>query len=403
MLYRMRNAVQPYAWGSPTALTELYGIRGDGPMAELWMGAHPKAVSTLETEAGEAPLDEHIAADPERALGRATVERFGGRLPFLFKILAAEAPLSIQVHPSLEAARRGFRAEEAAGVDRDAPERNYRDDNHKPEMIVAIRPFWGLRGFRNVDEIAAELDASAFRDCDARPLAPRSESDLQPFFLGLLGLPEGGRRELIAAALSVARDRRPGYRPDRLPDTDDPDSRYYWVLRVADAYPGDIGILAPILLNVFALKPGQATFQTEGVLHAYLNGVGAELMANSDNVLRGGMTVKHIDVGELARVAHFRPEPPALVAGVAETAGAGGQCLSYPVAFEEFRFATLSGSHLRPGGRPRIVFCHSGHATVSAGGVALSLEPGQSAFVDAAAPDIRIEGAHLFEATVPLP
>ncbi|MFW5684774.1 MAG: mannose-6-phosphate isomerase, class I [Spirochaetota bacterium] len=408
MIYRLLNTIQHYAWGSPTALGELYGYDNPGgdPMAELRMGAHPKAPSMIEKGGERTSLRDHIAQDPERALGPRAGEH-GGVLPFLFKILSAAAPLSIQVHPTIDQAREGYSREEHAGIDRSAPNRNYRDENHKPELICAIRPFWGLRGFRTVREITEEFTAVELSEADVSLELPESEDDLRRFFRSLLELPEDERRELIAGAVSLSRGRWHGH-GDALPEEGDPLARYYWVLRIADQYPGDVGILSPLILNVFSLRPGEATYQPAGVLHAYLHGVGAELMANSDNVLRGGMTVKHVDVDELLKVGRFRSEEPIVLAGEPcrgdESAESGCATIRYATPFSEFEF-----SRIVPGsecellvGVAQILFCHEGPVRIIADGAELALHAGESVFVDAATGMLRAHGSgELFAARVP--
>ena len=405
MLHRLLNTIQPYAWGSRDALSELYGLANPNrdPMAELWMGSHPKAPSRLTVDGAESGLDEYIRSHPAVALGPA-VGRFGAGLPFLFKILCASGPLSIQVHPSIEQARAGFDAEEAAGVDPAAPERNYRDRNHKPELICAIRAFWGLRGFRSVSGIRDEFTTVEFRDADAHPELPESETDLKRFFRELLLIGEDARRELIAAALSLSRTRWPGGRAGELPEPGDPDARYYWVMRVAAEYPGDIGVVAPLVLNVFSLEPGEATYQPAGVLHAYLHGVGVELMANSDNVLRGGMTGKHIDVDELMRVGVFRSEAPVVLSGEIDPGVGSSACseIVYRTPFSEFAFSRVVGEGALAGGSAQILFCHRGPARLRADGSTVDLSPGEAVFVDAATEAVQLVGAaELFRARVP--
>lgn len=404
MLHRLENTIQDYAWGSTDALAQLYGMdNGPGrPMAELWMGAHPKAPSRVVVGAEEMGLDEYIARDPEGALGSAA-QIAGDRLPFLFKILCAAAPLSIQVHPSLEQAREGFRREDEAGIDRTAPTRTYRDANHKPELICAIRVFWGLRGFRRVDEIRDELTTVELAEADVSVEPPVDDNELADFFIGLLSLPEDERRELIAAAVSLARGRWHGAAGHELPKPGDPLARYYWVLRIAEEHPGDVGILAPLVMNVFSLEPGQATYQPAGVLHAYLSGVGAEIMANSDNVLRGGMTVKHIDVDELAKVGLFRSEEPVVLSGEPEEHD-GCTEVSYPAPFEEFAFSRVTtGPDCSISARtPQILFCHAGAVRLRTTDQEFELAAGESVFIDAGTGDIAATGAgEIFRARVP--
>ena len=413
MLHRLLNTVQNYAWGSPDALVRLYGFPNPRrePLAELWMGAHPKAPSRIVTPDGEQGLDEYIANNPGRALGESSA-RNGNELPFLLKVLCAAQPLSIQAHPSLDQARRGFDAEQAAGTAGDAPERNYRDANHKPELICAIEPFWGLRGFRPVDEIRDEFTTVEFNKGDIHLPLPESNEDLAGFYRRQLLLPKAVRRDIVAAALSLAGGRWPAHRSRELPEVGDPLARYYWVLRIAEEYPGDIGVLAPLVFNVFSLRPGEATYQPAGVLHAYLHGVGVELMANSDNVLRGGMTTKHIDVDELMEVGRFRSESPVILAGTPATDVAAAHCptVSYPTPFREFELQrVLPGKACTvPGGSPQILFCHRGPVLVLSAGAEATLAPGESVFIDAADDSIEIvpEGitddrAEVFLARVP--
>ena len=416
MLHRLENEIQRYAWGSTSALGELYGVENPDrePMAELWMGAHPKAPSRLPDQEGRG-LNEYIAENTDVALRAAASH---GRLPFLFKILCAQTPLSIQAHPSREQAQEGFAREDAAGIDRGAPNRNYKDDNHKPELICAITDFWALRGFRPVEDIRDEWSTSEFREADSSLAPPETEEDLGRFFKGLLEIPADERRELIAAAVSISQGRWPD--TDRAPEPGDPDALFYWVQKIADQYPGDVGILSPLLLNTVSLRPGEVTFQPAGVLHAYLNGVGAELMANSDNVLRGGMTPKHIDPEELMKVGVFRSEPPAILSGDTVVM-AGGSRVSYSAPFDEFAFDRylLDSSPdplALPDGAPQIVFCQRGTVTLSCdqdagtghGAATATLSPGNAAFVDAAASGLVAatgatadSAAELFVARVP--
>ncbi len=418
MVYRLRNTVQHYDWGSSAALTDLYGYENPHrePMAEVWLGAHPKAPSRIVAESGEVPLDEYISGNPERALGMAagadsdSAADAAASLPFLFKILCAAKPLSIQAHPTREQARAGYAAEQDARIDPSDPRRTYRDANHKPELICAIEPFWGLRGFRPVDDIRDEFTTVEFNKADPHLTLPEAQGDLASFFRQQLELPEASRRELIASAVSLAGGRWHGRPLDRLPEPGDPLARYFWVLRIADQYPGDVGVLAPLVLNVFSLRPGEATFQPAGVLHAYLSGVGAELMANSDNVLRGGMTVKHIDVAELMRVGRFRSEPPEILTGVDGQDGGEGACrvVSYPTPFSEFEFSRIfpDGPCRASGGSPQILFCHRGEVHVRAAAPdRLMLQPGEAVFVDAADEVIEItgdDGTEVFRARVPV-
>ncbi|MGM9465937.1 mannose-6-phosphate isomerase, class I [Streptomyces murinus] len=379
---RLDNTVRPYAWGSPTAIPHLLGVEPTGePQAEMWMGAHPGAPSRT----ARGTLAEVIDADPERELGKETVARFGPRLPFLLKILAAGAPLSLQVHPDLEQAREGYDDEERRGVPIDAPHRNYKDANHKPELICALTEFDGLCGFREPAH-AAEL------------LAALGVDSLKPY-VDLLGAhpEEAALREVLTAILSA--DRADMARTvaeataacarlggDHAPYAD-----------LAHHFPGDPGVIAAMLLNHVRLQPGEALFLGAGVPHAYLDGLGVEIMANSDNVLRCGLTPKHVDVPELLRVVRFEAGDPGVLRP--EAAPDGEEVYETPI--DEFR---LSRYVLAEGGAahdltrdtPQILLCTAG--SVRAG--EHELGPGQSVFVPAG-DKAEVSGAGtVFRATV---
>ncbi|WFR84861.1 mannose-6-phosphate isomerase, class I [Arthrobacter sp. Y-9] len=304
-MLRLDNELRPYAWGSTTAIAELLGrVPSGGPEAELWIGAHPDSPSRVS---GGRGLNEVIAEDPDQFLGAGSVAAFGPRLPYLMKVLAAAEPLSLQVHPSLEQAREGFARENTAGVPRDAASRNYKDDNHKPEMILALTPFRALCGFRPVEQSAAlfEALASGSTHDDARHYAAGIAAALhgaEPLRTAFAALLAGG--EGLAAVTSGLRAVVDGL------TADDP---HRTALEAAaglqDKYPGDPGVLVSLLLNLVELTPGDAIHLPAGNVHAYLEGLGIEVMANSDNVLRGGLTPKHIDVPELLATVDFTPLP----------------------------------------------------------------------------------------------
>ncbi|WP_316522296.1 mannose-6-phosphate isomerase, class I [Kitasatospora brasiliensis] len=388
---RLVNTVRPYAWGSLTALPELLGQRPTGePQAELWMGAHPGAPSRADRGEGPCRLDELIAADPEGELGAASVARFGPSLPFLFKVLAAGIPLSIQAHPTVDQARAGFAAENALGIPLDAPERNYRDTNHKPEMVCALGEFEGLCGFRRPAEAARLLSGLAVPGL--APVIDRLSA-------------AGGESEALRGALTaaLALDEETVRRTVEVLALTDPDGEYAPYARVAKDFPDDRGVIAGMLLNHLRLQAGEALYLGAGVPHAYLSGVCVELQANSDNVLRAGLTPKHIDVPELLKVVVFEagaPEPlrPAPVEGTP------GEEL-YPVPIDEFRLSrfTLDGVEREIDGRtPQILLCTEGAARLTAAdGTVLGLARGQSAFLPATGAPTRLSGTGtLFRSTV---
>lgn len=364
---RLTNTIRPYAWGSTTAIPGLLGIEPTGePQAEMWMGAHPGAPSRLDRGAGETTLADVIAADPERELGAAAVAKFGPRLPFLLKILAAGAPLSLQVHPDLEQAKAGYADEERRGIPIDAAHRNYKDPNHKPEMICAITPFDGLCGFRAPLE-AAEL------------LAGLGVNSLKPYVDLLRAHPEeAALREMLTAVLIADRAEmartvaEAGAAVERL------GGPYTPYTSLVHHFPGDPGVIAAMLLNHVRLQPGEAMFLGAGVPHAYLDGLGVELLANSDNVLRAGLTPKHVDVPELLKIVRFEPGDPA----VQRPEGNGEEVYETPIdEFKLSRFDLAPGAapHALPDGTPQILLCTAGRPKAGE----MTLSPGESVFIPA--------------------
>lgn len=378
---RLRGATQDYAWGSPTAIPELLGVPATGrPVAELWLGAHPSAPSHAVSadRPDGVPLDVLVRQDPDAALGRDVVGRFGPTLPYLLKVLAAERPLSLQVHPTIPQAQAGYDAEEAAGVPLTAPRRNYKDRNHKPEMVLALTPFDALCGFRLPSEAAgllAGLDAPFARDLagvlrssaglEALPAAVRRllDADLRPSAHEVGEVAVACRARLAAGSPDEDADRT--------------------VVLLADAYPGDPGVVTSLLLNRLTLEPGETMFVPAGAVHAYLHGVGVEVMASSDNVLRAGLTTKHINVPELLATISYAAGPPALVTPVQVSAvtqefrgPVDDFVLSVTTAVDDAELPL-------PGRGPRILLCLDGMVTVDAAGGSLVLGRGASAFVPA--------------------
>ncbi|MFC8957318.1 mannose-6-phosphate isomerase, class I [Streptomyces sp. NPDC057101] len=362
---RLVNTVRPYAWGSTTAIPELLGIAPSGePQAEMWMGAHPGAPS--RTERGS--LNELIDADPVRELGQRSVDKFGPRLPFLLKVLAAGAPLSLQVHPDLAQARAGHAAEEAAGVPVDAPHRTYKDANHKPELICALTPFDGLCGFRAPAE-AADL------------IAALGVNSLKPYVDLLHAHPEeAALREVLTALLTADPDEMAHTVAEATAAADRLGGAHAPYASLAHHYPSDPGVIAAMLLNRVRLQPGEALYLGAGVPHAYLDGLGVEIMANSDNVLRCGLTPKHIDVPELLRVVRFEPVDPTVLRP--EASPAGEEVYDTPIdEFRLSRFVRAEGAAPTDltSPTPQILLAVAGRPT--AGEVALA--PGESVFVPA--------------------
>ena len=396
LIYPMQNSIQEYAWGSTTAIAELMGqpSPSDTPQAELWMGAHPKAPSQILFDGSWQALDGVIDANPELFLGADTARRFHNRLPFLFKVLAAAAPLSVQAHPNSEQARDGFDAENRAGIPLDAFDRNYRDASHKPEIICALAPFWGLNGFRSREEIGSLLNRYIPDPGRLVPgIGPLLETGgLKDLYRAVMSLPAEARRQVVSQCVEIAAGAA--------------DHLETWILRLHEAYSDDIGVVSPLLLNLVCLSPGEAMFLPAGQLHAYLEGVGVELMANSDNVLRGGLTPKHVDVDELLRVldfteTHLEIMPPAI--------SAAGEHL-YPTNAEEFQLSTIRIEHdaeyRNTASRTvEILLFTNGTAEIDTGGGAesLSIVSGHSILVPAATTDYTIRGTGtIFRAVVPI-
>ncbi|HXA87923.1 MAG TPA: mannose-6-phosphate isomerase, class I [Mycobacterium sp.] len=405
----LRGALRTYAWGSRTAIAEFTGrpVPAAHPEAELWFGAHPGDPAWLKTAQGETSLLEVLVADPEGQLGAASRARFGDVLPFLVKVLAADEPLSLQAHPSADQAVEGYLREERMGIPVSSPVRNYRDTSHKPELLVALQSFEALAGFRQASRTTELLRALAVSDLDPfiDLLNDQSDADgLRALFTTWITAPQPDIDVLVPAVLEGAIQ----YVSSGATEFQ---SEAKTVLELGERYPGDAGVLAALLLNRISLAPGEAIFLPAGNLHAYLRGVGVEVMANSDNVLRGGLTPKHVDVPELLRVLDFTPTTEERLR--AQTRREGPE-LIYETPTDEFAVAllTLDGDDLgheidapsRHEG-PQILLCTEGAATVHGKSKSLTLERGMAAWVAAEDGPIRLvaqEPTKLFRATVGL-
>lgn len=387
----LRNPVQKYAWGSKTAIPELLGEAPNGdPWAELWMGAHSKAPSEVKFEGRWAPLTEMITRYPEEILGKTVARRFDNKLPFLFKVLAAAAPLSIQAHPDAVQARKGFLRETKTGIAPDAYHRSYKDGNHKPECLCALTPFWALNGFRTVGNMLSYL----WRLCPdtvSKELTlldnQKNSRGLKRFFRKLMTAPEEETLPIVKEATRRA----------RAFDGDDP--VFQWIIKLSDLYPQDIGVLSPAILNLVLLEPGEAMYVSAGCLHAYFEGTGIELMANSDNVLRGGLTRKHIDVRELMNVLRFEETLPEILNPMQQAPGVG----IFQTPAEEFMLSRVSVSNgisfLGPVCRSaEIILCVEGNARVDevSSSLRTTVSKGASLLIPASAGPYRVEGHAVF-------
>ena len=380
-MQRLHNTIMEYSWGSTTALADFLGAPSPNPcpQAELWMGAHPMGSSRLGQGSAAPSLIDRIRDDPEGTLGASVAERFGGEFPFLLKLLAAEEPLSLQAHPSKQQAVEGFAREEAAGTSRSASTRCYRDNNPKPEVLYALSPFQALCGFRpraETLELLVALEVRGLGDVHQILHSQAGPTGLRAAFVQLLATPEAEREMLVAELVAACRriSKHSGqFRGSVL-----------CALKLADRYPADIGVVASLFLNLVKLEPGQAIELPAGNLHSYLRGFGVELMANSDNVLRGGLTAKHVDAGELARVLHFE-EGPARLVQTQERSAEETECVT---GAEEFSLRILRprGGVAEIGERegPELLLCIEESIVVRPhSGDDIALQRGESLFVAA--------------------
>lgn len=384
-LLGLENTIRPYAWGSPTAIPALLGLEPTGePVAEMWIGAHPGAPSRIFAE-GTTLLDA-VAKDPEQMLGPDVARRHGGELPFLLKLLAAEQTLSLQTHPTVDQAHEGHAAEDAEGIPIDAPHRSYQDRNHKPELLIALTEFDALCGFRPLADSARFLDRLAA--AGAHELAPVRErliadGGLRDVVTWLLTLPPAGQAALVAHTLPALAKLADGAGEWQVESA--------CIVDLGEGYPVDAGVVLAILLNHIRLAPGEAIFLSAGQIHAYTKGFGVELMANSDNVLRAGLTPKHINVPELLRTVDFAA---AAVLPVRTDQIREGE-LAYPVPVADFAMARVDlpeqGSLELDCAGPSLVLCVAGRLTVVAGDERIELTPGGSLFASAGDP-ITVHG-----------
>ncbi|HEY1845141.1 MAG TPA: mannose-6-phosphate isomerase [Buttiauxella sp.] len=379
-MQKLINSVQNYAWGSKTALTELYGVQNpqDLPMAELWMGAHPKSSSKVLENGQPRSLRDVIDADQNAVLGQAVAERFG-ELPFLFKVLCADQPLSIQVHPNKKASEIGFAKENADGIPLDAAERNYKDPNHKPELVFALTPFLAMNAFREFSEIVSLLQpVSGAHPAIAHFLQKPDAESLAQLFASLLNM-QGDEKSLAIGVLKAALNSQQG-------------EPWETIRVISEFYPDDSGLFSPLLLNVVKLAPGEAMFLFAETPHAYLKGVALEVMANSDNVLRAGLTPKYIDIPELVANVKFEAKP----AGELLTQPVkNGSELDFPIPVEDFAFS-LHDLSATPAELAQdsaaIVFCVEGETVLARDDRQLVLKPGESAFIAASESPVSASG-----------
>lgn len=403
-----------YAWGSHTAIPALIGAEPtEAPLAELWYGAHPLSPSptrplTDNTHDDAADLAAVISSDPQSTLGEICIERHGPALPYLMKLIAPAAPLSLQVHPDAKRARAMFAQEEAAGIDRTDPQRNYRDPHHKPELTLALEKFEALAGFRSFARLQKVLDLPCALAQELRSLiaAQPGGAGVRRAFAHLLMPATTPQRaaldEVIAASAErLAAGTSPSVRADRN------------LQLLAQHYPGDPAVVGSLLLNPVTLNPGEAMYLPPGMPHAYLSGLGVEIMASSDNVLRAGLTNKYRDIPEMLRCASFISAPPMRIAPEHSESGS----VTYFAPVDDFQLTCLvlgdpeaiadpglsamaralaPADHREhtviPSAGPRIVVVLCGDIEISAGGQSPRLTAGQAVFVSACDGPITVRG-----------
>ncbi len=387
--FKLRNPIQNYTWGSKTAIQMLFDIENPNqePQAEIWMGSHSNGCSEVIIDEKLVLLSEVINKDKSGVLSKATAKTFG-ELPYLFKVLAADYALSIQVHPNKEEAENGFAYEDAQGIERTAPNRNYRDPNHKPELVYALTPYKAMNGFRAFDEILARFTHMV--DTVEMPIIQTlvesfkvnvSSQGLEAFFIGLLSLQGEHKQESLRALLEYATINQ---QPSVANDVSS------LILELAENYSEDIGLFSPLILNVLTLKPGEAMYLDARTPHAYLKGTGLEVMANSDNVLRAGLTSKHIDVIELARCTLFEEKTVSSLLCVPVVKN-NQQCYQIPVPDFNFDCFIQADDEIVEVNSAEIIFSIDYDTIIShISGENITIKKGESVFIPAYAKSYTI-------------
>lgn len=378
-LYKMENNVQKYEWGTSDFIANLLGITKDDeiPWAELWMSAHEKAPSFLPEI--QLSLNRAITNNPNEFLGKSIAEEYDNKLPYLFKILSAEKPLSIQAHPNLEQAKRGYERENKEGIDLTNFIRNYKDDNHKPELICALTEFHAMCGFRPATEIIdyftqinLKNSLSEFSDFEKNP-SPENWKQVLREILKADVEKKLHILNILTGNLHILND------------------QYIrgWLSKLLIQYPNDIGVLSPLFLNTFILKPGEAIFLKAGILHAYLKGTGIEIMANSDNVLRGGLTPKNIDVKELVSILNWEMEKPKI-----QSYDSNQEVTTYQIPIKEFSLkrVNLSGELALDNNEPTMIIVIDGNLVVCSENESMSISQGDSIFIVSDAKKVNLSG-----------
>ncbi len=394
-MYKLRGVVQPYSWGGTQFIPDLIQTENkeQQPFAEYWLGAHPNAPAQLLNGA-ETSLHQAIQESPEVILGSRVQAQFG-TLPYLFKILDVRQMLSIQVHPSIESAIKGYAEENEKGIPVKAPHRNYKDQNHKPELMAALSDFWLLHGFKDPEGINRVFQTVP----ELQVLQSEFE---QKGYKGLYEKVMTMPQEEVDRVLSPLMEKIvPQYREGSLEKS----SAHFWAARAVDTFCKsghyDRGIFSIYFFNLLHLKPGEGIYQPAGLPHAYLEGQNVEVMANSDNVLRAGLTDKHIDVPELMKHVKFEPTIPNIIQAENKTV----QVYATPAAEFELRRFSLSGAVTMQTESATIFFVYDGGAVVKTSDALLPVKRGEAALVvanQAIAVEPEGKAATVFAVTTPV-
>jgi len=363
-IYKMKNPIKNYAWGSRTFISHLTGQEtpSQEPQAELWMGSHPQGESLVECDSHWIPLSSLVSNNPDTVLGDNLARQFDNNLPFLFKILAIDHPLSIQTHPNDCQAIEGYERENQLKIPLSSAKRNFKDRYHKPELVCALTPLWAMCGFRTIESIQKN-----FEPLGSIIVPGQSIQSATNFFAHLMLLTDNDKSQLIDTAVQYGQTRRD-------------QTQWQWVCRLASLFKDDIGVLAPLFLNTICLNPGEALFLEPGVLHAYLEGNAVEVMYNSDNVIRGGLTVKHIDIDTLLEIISPDGE---LIQIHPQMIQENQWLYQTPVnCFSLIRYNMPSGHEMAISvNGPEILLCVKGSLTIRQNENMITLKQGMSAFV----------------------
>ncbi|WP_040975853.1 mannose-6-phosphate isomerase, class I [Necropsobacter massiliensis] len=376
-IYILKGSLQHYQWGGGHYLPALLGFpeQTNQHYAEWWLGAHPSSPSMLEIDGNWQPLTAFLAENPT-ALGNDSRKKFGNQLPYLLKILDVEKPLSIQLHPTKQQAEAGFARENAAGIALNAPTRTYKDDNHKPEMMIALSDFWLLHGFKPKADIIAALNARPSLAALAEKLTVQ---DLHSFYADIM---QASQAQLADWLHPIITHNNSAYAADRLT----PDNPDYWVLysmSAMDIRPDklDPGLICFYLFNIVHTRPGEGIYQDAGIPHAYLRGQNIELMACSDNVIRGGLTPKHVDIAQLLQVVDCREVAPKIIpAAPHDRAQFTYSTPAQDFALTHLRYAAADRLHGQAHSA-EIVLVMQGAVKIASTHSTLTLTQGESAFI----------------------